>query len=84
MKLYKITFLTNIFLLLILSSMTQAQEVEVFDRPSPANANWTSGPEIGDQIPDIHGVDQNGIMKTFDDIKGPNGAYIVFQRSADW
>lgn len=46
--------------------------------------NWTTGPAVGERIPEFAGTDQNGIRKTFDDIKGPNGAMIIFYRSADW
>ena len=35
-------------------------------------------------IPAMVGMDQHGNEVSFDDIKGPNGAYIVFHRSADW
>jgi hypothetical protein len=38
----------------------------------------------GDQIPRLSLTDQNGRVKTFDDIRGPKGAMIVFYRSADW
>lgn len=56
--------------------------------PGPAASDppegWSSGPEIGTKIPEFSGVDQNGKTRTFADIAGPEGAYIVFQRSADW
>ena len=61
-----------------------AQESQPFDRPSPNTENWTTGPAVGEPIPEFAGKDQNGIRKTFDDIKGPNGALIIFYRSADW
>ncbi len=43
-----------------------------------------TGPKIGERIPDFAAVDQNGAILGFDDIKGPNGAMILFHRSADW
>ena len=61
-----------------------AQESQPFDRPSPNTENWTTGPAVGETIPEFAGKDQNGIRKTFDDIKGPKGALIIFYRSADW
>lgn len=42
------------------------------------------GPEVGKRIPAFEALDQNGRMQTFDSIRGPNGAVIVFIRSADW
>ena len=46
--------------------------------------DMVTGPEIGERIPDFSGLDQNGTLIRFDDIKGPNGAMILFHRSADW
>lgn len=76
--------LLSCFFILTMTQNIVAQEAPVFDRPSPMTENWTTGPEVGERIPDFQGVDQNGVVRSFNDIKGPNGAYIVFQRSADW
>lgn len=43
-----------------------------------------SGPEIGERIPDFSAYDQNGNRVSLDDVMGPNGAMVVFHRSADW
>ena len=43
-----------------------------------------SGPEIGERIPDFSAYDQNGNLVGLDDVMGPNGAMVVFHRSADW
>ncbi len=43
-----------------------------------------SGPEIGERIPDFEALDQNGDLISLDDVMGPNGAMVVFHRSADW
>lgn len=64
------------------SSFAQEEPV-VFD-DAPELDNWSTGPEVGETIPSIIGTDQHGNEVNFDDIKGPNGAYIVFHRSADW
>ena len=48
------------------------------------NENWKTGPEVGERIPDFAALDQNGVRRTFDQIKGPNGALVFFFRSADW
>jgi hypothetical protein len=42
------------------------------------------GPAVGKAIPKFSGPDQNGVIRTLDNIKGPKGAMIVFSRSADW
>lgn len=42
------------------------------------------GPAAGAQIPKFSLRDQTGKLQTFDSVKGPKGAIIVFYRSADW
>ena len=42
------------------------------------------GPQIGDLVPDFALPDQNGRVWTRDSILGPNGAILLFHRSADW
>lgn len=44
----------------------------------------TTGPAIGDKIPPFSLPDQNGKTQTLASISGPNGAMLVFYRSADW
>ena len=48
--------------------------------PSPLDV----GPAIGATIPRFEARDQSGRLRTFDDLKGPNGLMLVFVRSADW
>jgi len=57
---------------------------DVFTDIPRGDANLTTGPEIGQRIPTFAALDQHGVRRTFDDIKGPNGAMILFHRSADW
>ena len=42
------------------------------------------GPQIGERVPDFALTDQNGRVRTRDSILGPNGAILLFHRSADW
>lgn len=42
------------------------------------------GPQIGELAPDFSLPDQNGRVRTRDSILGPNGAILLFHRSADW
>ena len=67
-----------------LMGSSAAQEENVVFDDAPTLDNWSTGPEVGETIPAIVGMDQHGNEVTFDDVKGPNGAYIVFHRSADW
>ncbi len=42
------------------------------------------GPQVGEQVPAFSLPDQNGRVQTLDSILGPNGAILLFHRSADW
>ena len=42
------------------------------------------GPEGGERIPPFEAPDQHGRRQSFDTIRGSNGLFIVFHRSADW
>lgn len=41
-------------------------------------------PAAGGRIPPFQAPDQFGKLQTFDSIRGPNGAILLFHRSADW
>jgi hypothetical protein len=42
------------------------------------------GPQVGSTVPPIGGTDQFGRPQTLTTASGPNGAMLVFFRSADW
>jgi hypothetical protein len=42
------------------------------------------GPAVGQRVPDFSLTDQGGTTRTLRSILGPNGAMLVFFRSADW
>ncbi len=42
------------------------------------------GPQVDEIVPDFSLMDQNGETWTRDAIMGPNGAMLVFIRSAGW
>ncbi len=42
------------------------------------------GPQVGELVPAFSLPDQNGQIQTRESILGPNGAILVFHRSADW
>ena len=42
------------------------------------------GPQVGDVVPAFTLTDQHGQTQTLESIMGPNGAMLVFNRSADW
>ena len=42
------------------------------------------GPQVGEQVPAFSLPDQFGQIVTLESVLGPNGAILLFQRSADW
>jgi hypothetical protein len=44
----------------------------------------TVGPRVGDALPEFNLHDQGGRVRSLKSLLGPNGAVIVFFRSADW
>jgi hypothetical protein len=42
------------------------------------------GPQVGEVVPDFTLPDQNGRMVSLQSVLGPNGAILMFYRSADW
>ncbi len=42
------------------------------------------GPQVGESVPDFELKDQFGETHTLESIMGPNGAMLLFHRSADW
>ncbi len=42
------------------------------------------GPQVGDVVPAFSLPDQSGQAQTVESIMGPQGAMLVFSRSADW
>ena len=57
---------------------------EVFDPLDPTDDDAQTGIAVGEAIPPFEAVDQNGKSWTFESLRGPNGAVLVFHRSADW
>jgi hypothetical protein len=68
------TFALNVTLGLTLSLAAAAQT------PHPAK----TGPAVGEVVPAFSAPDQNGRTRTLASVMGPQGAMLVFFRSADW
>jgi hypothetical protein len=45
---------------------------------------WAPGITVGSEIPAIEAPDQNGEIRTFDDLVGETGLLLMFSRSFDW
>ncbi len=68
----------TLFALVLVGSQGPAGALDPFD------LNVRTGIPVGERIPRFRAVDQNGRWWDFDSIKGPNGAVLLFHRSADW
>jgi hypothetical protein len=52
--------------------------------PPPTVDVESVGPQAGDALPEFRLRDQGGHIQSLKSLLGPNGAVIVFFRSADW
>ena len=64
-------------LLLTCAALVSAQ------RP-PAIDFLKIGPAVGESVPEFELPDQTGTPRRLSSLLGPNGAMLVFYRSADW
>ena len=80
------TPITRVALIALITSVVAAPAIaQNFLTDIPAGSRgMVSGPEIGERIPDFSAYDQNGNLVSLGDVMGPNGAMVVFHRSADW
>jgi hypothetical protein len=67
------------FAVVFAAGIANAQDLE------PSQIDVTElGPQVGELVPEFSLPDQSGQIWTRDSIMGPNGAMLVFIRSADW
>jgi hypothetical protein len=52
--------------------------------PAEAPAPFDPGPRVGEPLPKLEARDQDGRIRSFETLKGPNGLVLLFFRSADW
>ena len=48
------------------------------------NEGYATGPDQDQRIPAFSLPDQNGAIRSLEDLAGPNGLFLVFHRSANW
>ena len=75
MNIFRVFFaclVMSFVVLVTVRAQTPLPEVDVF------------GPQVGDTVPDFFLVDQAGQTRNLSSILGPNGAMLVFNRSAAW
>lgn len=68
--------------LLLLASLVLATAAGILAQAPPDTSRI--GPQVGQTVPPIAGVDQFGKPHSLASISGPKGAMLVFFRSADW
>jgi len=69
-----ISFVPLAVVLMLVSSLTQAQDDYV----------WAPDFPVGSSIPEISAEDQNGNLRTFDELVSKNGMLFMLSRSFDW
>lgn len=48
------------------------------------SGGFDPGIGVGETIPAFSAKDQDGVVRRFEDLRGPNGLVLLFHRSADW
>lgn len=66
------------------SSGEKLDPAEWKDFVDAQNEGATTGPAIGERVPDFTLSDQNGKSWMLDELRGTDGLLLVFTRSADW
>ena len=65
-------FVAVLFAAILVEAVSQAPDLERL------------GPQVGERVTDFSLPDQHGQTRTLRSMLGPNGAILVFFRSADW
>lgn len=56
----------------------------VFQMASAQDYVWAPDLPVGADLPEIAAQDQNGDLRTFEDLVGENGMLFMMSRSFDW
>lgn len=67
----------------VLTAILVGQALLVAQSRTPIDVSKL-GPQVGERVPDFALKDQDGKTWTLQSILGPQGAMLVFYRSADW
>ena len=76
------SFISKFFSVLVITMLASANIVLGAEREPIIVANL--GPQVGEQVPDFELSDQFGEIHDLESVMGPNGAMLLFHRSADW
>ena len=76
------SFISKFFSVLLITMLASANIVLGAEREPIIVANL--GPQVGEPVPDFQLSDQFGEIHDLESVMGPNGAMLLFHRSADW
>ena len=76
------SFISKFFSVLVITMLSSANIASGAEREPIIVANL--GPQVGEQVPDFQLSDQFGEIHDLESVMGPNGAMLLFHRSADW
>ena len=82
-KLSDTAMMLTVGLLALGSALAQARDPQANGQTKVLDVE-TVGPTIGEVLPDFSLPDQHGQARSMKSLLGPNGAIIVFFRSANW
>ena len=74
--------MSKFFSVLVITMLAYANIALGAERETIIVANL--GPQVGEQVPDFQLSDQFGEIQDLESVMGPNGAMLLFHRSADW
>lgn len=76
------SYIYKVFPVLVITILTATNVALGAEREAIVVANL--GPQVGEQVPDFQLSDQFGEIHNLESVMGPNGAMLLFHRSADW
>jgi hypothetical protein len=77
-------FINLLLSLIVISALSCSQNTENNDHSFDRKLGFSTGPNIGEKVPAFQLPDQDGNIKSLNDLVGENGAIINFHRSASW
>ncbi|MFQ5676213.1 MAG: hypothetical protein ACE5G1_09980 [bacterium] len=78
----KVVLPVLILLLFFTTSFSQIMSDKAY--PVDPAFGFSTGPEVGEKVPEFTLPDQSGTMRSLRELLGKNGAILNFFRSADW
>ncbi len=74
----------SLTILVFTASPLFSQNPHINSYPIDPDLSFSTGPEIGEKVPDFKLPDQSGNLRSLKNLLGKNGAVLNLYRSADW